>query len=113
MSDESVIPLVMTLSILLPVIVLLAIALSSRLRDHGQLASILAFAALAFNVLSWINGLSSTCRINESECIGATAAAFLFVVPALLAAFWSTGLILRHHSFRQSAKPNQQVATDI
>jgi hypothetical protein len=82
-------------TLIVPVIALMVVRWVDRLGLRWPAALVVVFASLAYGVLFWIDGLSASCRIDQSECLGATATAYIFLASIMLISFVSTAILLQ------------------
>jgi hypothetical protein len=78
-----------------PLVLLAAIAIAARLGLGRVLSLCLSASALAGGAWVLTSGVDASCAIDESECVGATATAYMIGFIWLMAAALSVASLLR------------------
>jgi hypothetical protein len=82
-------------TLIAPVVALIVVGLGRRFGLQWPVVLAGIFASLGYGVLFWVNGLSASCRIDLSECLGATASAYIFLSAIMVVSFVSTLVLIR------------------
>jgi hypothetical protein len=83
------------LAMITPVALMMGAVIAGRFGVGRVVSTTLVAVALAAGIWVLLRGVGASCAIDESECIGATAAAYIYGFFWLMAASLSVALILR------------------